>query len=117
MIEGANMSDWIEVGLLRDIPVRGSRIVKQPGRHDIAVFRAADDHVFALVDRCPHKGGPLSQGIVHGHSVSCPLHNWNIALATGEAKAPDRGCVPSIPVRMEGDRIFVAGALDLAAAA
>ncbi len=102
------MVDWVFAGTLADIPVRGARTVLLPGHPAIAVFRAADDRVFALVDLCPHKQGPLSQGIVHGHSVSCPLHNWNIALATGEVQAPDKGCTPTIAVRMEGNRIFLA---------
>jgi nitrite reductase (NADH) small subunit len=117
MMEGKTMSDWVHVGTVADIPVRGARTISQRGRPDIAIFRAADDHIFALFDQCPHKGGPLSQGIVHGHSVSCPLHNWKIALATGEAQAPDRGCAPKIPVRMEGDRILIAIPAQLAAAA
>lgn len=111
------MDQWIEAGLISDIPVRGSRTVQQPGRPDIAVFRTADDRIFALVDQCPHKKGPLSQGIVHAHSVSCPLHNWNIALATGEAQGADKGCTPTIPVRIEGDRILIALDVPLAAAA
>ena len=98
---------WLDVGTVDQIPLRGSRTVVRPGISDIAVFRTGDDRVFALVDLCPHKQGPLSQGIVHGHSVSCPLHNWNIALATGEAQAPDRGCTPVIPVRLEGERVLI----------
>jgi NAD(P)H-dependent nitrite reductase small subunit len=71
---------------------------------DVAVFRNADDEVFALLDRCPHKGGPLSQGIVFGRSVACPLHNWTIALSTGEAAAPDEGCTPYFSVRVQDGR-------------
>ncbi|MDR3496937.1 MAG: nitrite reductase small subunit NirD [Ancalomicrobiaceae bacterium] len=99
--------DWIDVGRIVDIPLRGSRVVASP-IGDIAVFRAADDAVFALRDRCPHKGGPLSQGIVHEHSVTCPLHNWVISLASGEATGADRGCTPKIPVRLDGDRVMIA---------
>lgn len=90
---------WIAVGRLADIPRRGARVVKSP-QGDIAVFRTADDQVFALADRCPHRGGPLSQGIVHGHTVTCPLHDWKIALETGEAVAPDEGCAARFPVRV-----------------
>jgi nitrite reductase (NADH) small subunit len=81
------------------------------------VFRTGDDKVFALINRCPHKGGPLSQGIVHGHSVACPLHNWNIALATGEAQGNDKGCTPVIPVKINAGRVLIcrAGALKAAA--
>lgn len=95
---------WVDVGAVADIPRRGARVVT--GRDGpIAIFRTADDCVFALKDRCPHKGGPLSQGIVHGEHVTCPLHGWNIALATGEAVAPDLGCTPVVLVRIEAERI------------
>ena len=81
---------WVDIGALTDIPARGARVVKAPGG-DIAVFRTVDDEVFALRDRCPHKGGPLSQGIVHGAAVTCPLHNWVIDLLSGEATGADDG--------------------------
>ena len=99
-------SDWIEVGALDDIPRQGARVVRQPDG-DIAVFRTLDDQLFALRDRCPHKGGPLSQGIVHGHKVACPLHDWKIQLDTGLAVAPDEGCAARFPVKLEGGRVFL----------
>jgi nitrite reductase (NADH) small subunit len=98
---------WIDVGHLNDIPRLGSRVVATPTT-DIAVFRTADDRVFALHDRCPHKAGKLSQGIVHGESVTCPLHNWVIGLADGQAKEPDEGCSHTVPVRLEHGRILLA---------
>ena len=101
-----NELDWVEIGKLEDIPKLGARIVRTD-EGDIAVFRNADDEVFALRDRCPHKGGPLSQGIVHGRKVTCPLHNWNINLDSGQAVAPDEGCAASFPIRMEGNTIFL----------
>ena len=109
--------EWLDIGWLHEIPVRGSRTVPVDGGEEIAVFRTGDDKVFALVNRCPHKGGPLSQGIVHGHSVACPLHNWNIALATGEAQGNDKGCTPVIPVKVNAGRVLIcrAGALKAAA--
>lgn len=109
--------EWLDIGWLDEIPSRGARTVPVDGGAEIAVFRTGDGRVFALVNRCPHKGGPLAQGIVHGHSVACPLHNWNIALATGEAQAPDRGCTPTIPVKVDGGRVLIcrAGALKAAA--
>jgi nitrite reductase (NADH) small subunit len=101
------MSDWIDVGAADDVPLRGSRVVQAP-KGDIAVFKAADGTLFALRDRCPHKGGPLSQGIVHGHSVTCPLHNWVISLRTGEAEGADHGCAGKIVLRVENGRILLA---------
>jgi len=98
---------WTRVGTLEDIPRLGSRVVRIPA-DDIVVFRTADDRVFAMHDRCPHKSGKLSQGIVHGTSVTCPLHNWVIGLDDGIAKDPDQGCVHTIPVRLDGQTIFLA---------
>lgn len=111
------IGEWLDIGWVNEIPVRGSRTVLVDGGEEIAVFRTSDNHVFALVNRCPHKKGPLSQGIVHGHSVSCPLHNWNIALATGEAQGEDKGCTPTIPVKIDGGRVLICRAGMLKAAA
>jgi nitrite reductase (NADH) small subunit len=109
------MNDWIEIGRVADIPRRGARCVKTPAGR-IAIFRTADDAVFALEDRCPHKGGPLSQGIVHGSQVTCPLHNFVISLETGEAQAPDEGRVRTIPLSVVDGRILMAPEIMLAAA-
>ena len=97
---------WTDVGAVTDIPRLGSRVVSTT-KCKIAVFRNDKDEVFALEDRCPHKGGPLSQGIVHGTSVTCPLHNWVIDLDSGEAKAPDKGCAKPVPLKVEGGRILL----------
>jgi nitrite reductase (NADH) small subunit len=91
--------NWIPVGRVDDIPRQGARVVTTTAGN-IAVFRTADDEVFALADKCPHKGGPLSQGIVHGKRVACPLHDWKINLETGLAAAPDEGCAARYPVRV-----------------
>jgi nitrite reductase (NADH) small subunit len=111
------IGEWLDIGWLNEIPVRGSRTVPVDGGEEIAVFRTGDNQVFALVNRCPHKGGPLSQGIVHGHNVACPLHNWNIALKTGEAQGNDKGCTPVIPVKINAGRVLIcrAGAMKAAA--
>ena len=92
---------------LQEIPKLGARVVQSREHGDIAVFRNADDEVFALLDKCPHKNGPLSQGIVHGKRVTCPLHNWNIELADGCALAPDQGCTKSFPVRVENGDVLL----------
>jgi nitrite reductase (NADH) small subunit len=112
-----HIGDWIDVGPLGDIPMRGARTVPVAGGEEVALFRTGDNQVFALVNRCPHKKGPLSQGIVHGHAVSCPLHNWRISLATGEALGEDRGCTPTIPVKVTGGRVLLCRASTLKAAA
>ena len=97
----------VDVGALDEIPRQGARVVAT-ARGDVAVFRTLDDAVFALDDACPHKGGKLSQGIVHGHNVTCPLHNWVIALADGRAQAPDDGCVHRIAASVRGGRVLLA---------
>ena len=94
------MSQWKPICRVEDIPVLGARRVTRPQGLDVAVFRSDANEVFALLDRCPHKGGPLSQGIVFGTSVACPLHNWTIGLCTGQAAAPDEGCTPRFAVQV-----------------
>lgn len=98
---------WIEIGSVSDIPRRGARCVETPGGK-VAVFRTAEDRIFAIDDHCPHRGGPLSQGIVHGAAVTCPLHSWVISLETGKALGADEGAVRTLKVKTEGDRLFIA---------
>ncbi|MBL3526366.1 MAG: nitrite reductase small subunit NirD [gamma proteobacterium endosymbiont of Lamellibrachia anaximandri] len=100
------MSEWIEVVELTQIPVLGSRVIKTR-EMDIALFRGSDDTVYAIRDACPHKNGPLSQGIMHGSSVTCPLHNWKIDLNSGEAMGPDEGCANVFPARVEDGRVYL----------
>lgn len=99
------MSEWTPICRVEDIPVLGARRVARAQGLDVAVFRNGTDEVFALLDRCPHKGGPLSQGIVFGTSVACPLHNWTIGLCTGQAAAPDEGCTPRFAVKVEDGQV------------
>ena len=101
------MSNWIEVGSVNDIPKLGARVV-ETAKGNIGIFRTADDEIFALRDKCPHKGGPLSQGIVHGKRVTCPLHNWKIELESGEAVAPDVGCAAKYEVKVEDGVVYLA---------
>lgn len=110
MEEPARTARFTDVCALADIPVLGARVVERPGHADgnVAVFRTSDDRVFAVHDRCPHKGGPLSQGIVFGDRVACPLHNWTIELATGEATAPDVGCTRRFAAHVANGRVLVA---------
>ncbi|MBI1170027.1 nitrite reductase small subunit NirD [bacterium] len=97
---------WADIGALDDIPAQGARVVKTAAGC-VAVFRTADDRVFAMADQCPHKGGPLSEGIVHGTSVTCPLHAWVFSLESGEAQGPDAGAVATFAVRIEAGRILL----------
>ena len=97
---------WIDIGALEAIPVQGARLVRTP-KGCIAVFRTATDEAFALEDRCPHKDGPLSQGIVHGRSVTCPLHNWVINLETGSAEGADKGQVATVRLKVEAGRLLL----------
>ncbi len=101
------MSDWKLICRVEDIPVLGARRVNRPGSTEVAVFRNSEDKVFALLDRCPHKGGPLSQGIVFGESVACPLHNWTIGLSDGCARQPDEGCTPRFAVKVDAGQVFL----------
>lgn len=100
------MNNWIEVGDVEAIPRQGARVIHTT-EGDIALFRTADDDIFALRDRCPHKGGPLSQGIVYGKKVACPLHNWSVHLDSGLAVAPDEGCAASFPVKVTDGRVYL----------
>jgi nitrite reductase (NADH) small subunit len=98
---------WVSICHIDDIPVLGSRRVERPRGAAVALFRTGTDAVFALLDRCPHKGGPLSQGIVFGERVACPLHNWSIGLCDGVAAAPDEGCTPRFVVQVVGGQVHL----------
>ena len=100
------MNNWIEVCPLTEISPLGSRVVAST-QGDIAIFRTSDDQVFALHDKCPHKGGPLSQGIVHGETVTCPLHGMKLSLKDGGAIAPDSGCARSFAVKFEAGVVWL----------
>ena len=105
-LEADSVAAWARVCRVEDIPKLGARVLKGAACN-IAVFRTADDEVFALDDKCPHKGGPLSQGIVYGRTVACPLHNQNISLADGNAVAPDTGCTKTFAVKVENGEVFL----------
>ena len=100
------MNQWLEIANLEDIPKLGARVVKTD-EVEIAVFRTRNDEVFALKDECPHRKGPLSQGIVHDTTVTCPLHNWKIDLASGEALGPDEGCTNVFATKVENGAVFI----------
>jgi nitrite reductase (NADH) small subunit len=99
---------WTDVGDALDVPPQGARRV-ETDIGPIAVFRTVTEDYFAVFDKCPHKGGPLSEGIVHGKAVACPLHNWSISLETGEAMGVDagKGCTPTVPLKIEQGRILL----------
>ena len=113
--------EWLDIGPVDQLPALGARTLPVRGGHEIAIFHTANGSVYALVNRCPHKAGPLSQGIVHDTTVTCPLHNWRISLVTGEAlggSEEERGaCVPVIPVKIDGGRILIERAAALAGVA
>lgn len=100
-------NQWKAVCNVADIPVLGARVVKRATQPDVAIFRNSEDVVFALLDRCPHRGGPLSQGIVFGERVACPLHNWSIDLGSGCAVAPDEGCTQKFSVKVEDGQVYL----------
>lgn len=100
-------NQWKVICKVTDIPVLGSRVVNRADKPNVAIFRNSEDKVFALLDRCPHKGGPLSQGIVFGERVACPLHNWSIGLGDGCAAAPDEGCTQKYSVKVEAGDVYL----------
>lgn len=100
------LGDWIDIGATDDVPREGARIVRTP-HGEIAVFRTASGDVHALDNRCPHRGGPLAEGIVHGHTVTCPLHNWVFSLETGLAQGADSGEVATYPAEVRQGRILL----------
>jgi nitrite reductase (NADH) small subunit len=98
---------WIRICEIDEIPRLGARVVRRASGPNVAIFRTGDDKLFALADRCPHRGGPLSQGIVFGERVACPLHNTCVELDSGCAVAPDKGRVQRYPVRIDGGVVYV----------
>ena len=101
------IGDWLDIGPVEQISPGNARTLPVRGGEEIAIFHTLKNEFYALVNKCPHKQGPLSQGIVQGSVVTCPLHNWNISLQTGEALGEDKGCVPTIPLKVEAGRIFL----------
>jgi len=97
---------WKDAGSIDQIPAQGARVVRTP-LGDVAVFRTGEGDIFAIEDRCPHQDGPLSEGMVHGAQVTCPLHNWVIDLVSGDVVGPDQGCVAKIPIRVDEERILL----------
>lgn len=100
-------AQWIDIGPVNQIEAGGARTLTVTGGQEIAIFHTLGGQVYALVNACPHKAGPLSQGIVHGDSVTCPLHSWRISLKSGEALGEDKGCTPVIPVKLDCGRIYL----------
>ena len=112
----ATVGTWLDIGPTTQIEAGTARTLPVAGGEELAVFHTMRGEFYALVNKCPHKQGPLSQGIVHDTTVTCPLHNWRISLVSGEALGEDKGCVPTIPVKIDGGRIFIARAEALASA-
>lgn len=106
-MEMSPQAEWLDVGPVSQLPALGARTLPVRDGEEIAIFRTANGSVYALVNKCPHKQGPLSQGIVHDTTVTCPLHNWRISLLTGEALGDDKGCTPVIQVKIDGGRILI----------
>jgi nitrite reductase (NADH) small subunit len=100
-------SSWVRVAYCRDIPLREGRAVKV-GSRDIAIFNLGD-RFLAVENRCPHKGGPLADGIVSGHTVVCPLHAWKMNLETGKGvNGPSAAsCVETFRTRVESGIVLL----------
>ncbi len=101
------MSDFIDIGSVSDIPVRGARVVRTHGG-DIAVFHTASGAFYAVDEYLPGKAGPLSNGIQHDEKVTDPMRNWVFDLATGEAQGADEGRVGSYEIKVEDGRLMLA---------
>ena len=104
-----NEYHWVRITACDNIPAREGRSVVV-GRREIAVFNLGD-RFLAAANQCPHKGGPLADGIVTGTSVVCPLHAWKVDLVTGCVERPataTQPCVETYPTRVE-DGILVVG--------
>jgi len=101
------IGEWLDIGPVGQVAPGTARTLPVRGGDEIAIFHTLEGRFYALVNKCPHKAGPLSQGIVHGSVVTCPLHNWNISLKTGEALGDDQGCVPTIPLKVDAGRIYL----------
>lgn len=100
------VSTLIKIGTIDEFQVNIGKLVEIED-HAIAVFRLADRKFNAVENRCPHKGGPLAEGIVSGDYVFCPLHDWKIDLKDGNVQAPDHGCVKKFDVTIEGEEVFI----------
>ena len=103
---------WIRIAAVANLPHREGRAV-QLGDREIAIFNLGE-RFFATDNRCPHKGGPLCDGIVTGHAVVCPLHAWKVNLETGGVERPAAAseCVRTYPTRLEGDVVLIAVPLE-----
>ncbi len=102
--------NWIDIGAIDDIPLRGARKVKTR-EGCLAVFRTDENTVYATSNTCPHKGGPLVEGIIHDNRVTCPLHNWVFDLETGQAQGADKGRIATYPAKVENGRILIDAAV------
>ena len=100
------MKHWVKVAPLDEIPVLGARVVRN-NMVDIGVFRLEDDRIFAINNSCPHKGGPLSEGIVYGDKIACPLHSWKISLVDGKADEPDVGQTACFNTKVEDGFVYL----------
>jgi len=101
------MSNWIKIIEIEDVPLMGSRKVVV-GDDEIVIFKTKDGSIFAVNNVCPHKQGKLSEGLVHDHMVTCPLHNWDIDLETGIVKDEDNSCTKKYETKIEEGVIYLA---------
>lgn len=80
----------------------------EAGNHKIALFKLTNGEVHAIENKSPHpKGGVLSEGLVSGHYVFCPLYDWKISLLDGLVQAPDTGSVKKYEVELIDDKVYI----------
>ncbi len=106
LLQREHVEEWVSIGSINEIPLRGARCIKN-GDMTIALFRTAENKIYAIEDKCPHKNGPLSQGIVHDGCVTCPLHNWVISLESGLTQGADKGQTLAFPTKLIGNEILI----------
>ncbi|UOE92064.1 nitrite reductase small subunit NirD [Alkalihalobacillus sp. LMS39] len=97
----------INIGSLRSFPVEIGQSIKI-GDEEIAIFRLDNNRVYAVENRSPHpKGGIISEGLVSGEFVFCPLYDWKISLKTGEVQTPDEGAIRTFEVEISNENVYI----------
>ena len=103
-----NTPRWVRIASTESVPPREGRAVRV-GEHEIALFNLGN-RFLAVDNRCPHRGGPLADGIVAGGAIVCPLHAWKVCLESGTVQRPAdaAACIRTYPAKVESDIVWIA---------